>query len=227
MSTSIQTNLEAFNSTLARYMAFTSKLPQEALEKKGRDLGIQIFKGFSERKWGGGGKRSKALARAELDARTARGEGTLVRSALLKEYTSKRATILHDRRYAKWSKNERGYLSSTRAAVSLWQSFVGREINLRQRGIGVLAASFLWFRKRSNQSKGTFYVRNKTGKPLGFAEVLDGSFRIVGETAGLSEVDARYGIVAGALSAARDDMVKYLKDRHAETYFKVFGEMPA
>jgi hypothetical protein len=223
----IETNLSAFNSTLARYLEFTSKLPSEALEHKGRDLGIKLYQGFSRRKWGGDGKKRAGLARAELATRTAQHVGTTVRRSLLKEYLGLRGRILADRRRAKQKGSISGQLTSIRKAVRLWQQFVGREISLRQRGIGVLAASFLWFRSRSSQARGTYYVRNNTGRPLGGVERTEGSFRIFGETAGLAEVDARYGIVAGALAIARDDMVTYLKERHAEGYFKLFGEMPA
>ena len=203
----VENNLDAFNAVLSRYMDATSKLPDEVLEKKGRDLGIKLFQGFANHKFGGPGKKKSGLAKAQLAARTASGEGTLVRSSLMREYFAKR-TELRDA-----ASNSIG---SIKRRIKLWQSFVGREVAIRQRGIGVLAASFLWFRTRTSQAKGTYYVKNKSGKSLGAVEKGDGFLRIIGFTEGLADVDARFGIVNRALAEARADMLAYVERKENE-----------
>lgn len=202
-----ETNLAAFNVVLTRYMDATGKLPDEVLEKKGRDIGIKLFQGFSAHKFGGPGKKRAGLARAELAARTAAGDGTKVRASLMKEYFAKRGQLRAE---------STGTLGNINRRVRLWQSIVGREIALRQRGIGVLAASFLWFRGRTSKARGTYYVRNKTGRALGSVEKGNGFLRILGYTEGLAGVDVRYGIVSRALNEARADMLIYVERKERE-----------
>jgi hypothetical protein len=202
-----ETNLAAFNAVLTRYMDATGKLPDDVLDKKGRDLGIKLFQGFSDHKFGGPGKKKSGLAKAQLAARTTSGEGTKVRASLLKEYFARRGQL---------RASAKSTLGNIKRRIRLWQSIVGREIALRQRGIGVLAASFLWFRGRSSQAKGTYYVRNKTGAPLGSVEKGSGFLRILGFTEGLSSVDARYSIVIHALAEAREDMLAYVERKERE-----------
>lgn len=207
---SVSSTLANFNSALARYIAAHQgrKSVDDIMEKKGRDLGIKLSQGFSERKWGGPGRRSKGLARRELDARSAQGKGIRLRRSIIEAYLSARAAL---------REKQRGKaLTATRieTRARLWRSFVGRELAARERGIGALAASFLWYRSRSSQARGTYYVRNRSGKyPLGGVEKGDGFFRIFGETAGLAEVDARYGIVDSAIASATADIEQYFRER--------------
>lgn len=218
MSQTIETNLAKFADTFRRYVnlwtANGNGTTEDALEKKGRDLGIRLFRGFRDHKWGGPGKAPKGLARAELDARVASGAGIRVRHSLMAEYLAERGKL----RAHKDPTMPDGQRWLTTAKVKLWQQFVGKELALRQSGIGVLAASFLWYRSRNPQS-GTYYVKNRVGHPLGGVERGEGFFRIVGFTEGLSEVDARYGVAADAIAEADADMQVYL-DRQITDQFK-------
>ena len=100
--------------------------------------------------------------------------------------------------------------------------YVGKEVALRQAGIGMLAASFLWYRKRISQAKKTYYVPNRTGKPLGYVERGDGFLRIVGEAEGLDVVDARYSIVQAALARETADIAEYLTRKELELFGVAF-----
>lgn len=235
ISLGLQHNLASFNSTLARYIAATSKSVDEALEAKGRDLGIRLYRGFTAHRWGRG--RGKNIALAEQAARRAQGRGTRVRPSLLAKYQSERAAFnsslrsvgqrLRQARTSGTLDQKSGALEDRallrRLRSNLWRTIVGREISTRQSGIGVLAASFLWFRKRSSQAKGTYFVRNRAGNPLGYVHRAAGLFQIVGQTEGLTQVDARYGIVRTALQGAEQDMLVYLNQKAIANLRSAFG----
>jgi len=224
---SIETNISSYNATLGRYMDETKKMPNEVLDAKGRDLGIKLYQGFALHKFGGPGKKRAGLAKAELAARTAAGRGTHVRQSLVEEYLQQRAQLRSSIKSFIGPRNSRQELRTIKDRVRLWQSFVGREIALRQRGIGMLAASFLWYRGRSSQAKGIYYVKNHTGHPLGFVEKGEGFLRMVGLADGLSTVDSRYGIVASSLSTAEQDMQVYIERKLSERYSQIFGRLAA
>lgn len=197
----------------------------ELLAKKGRDLGIKLFEGFRDVQFGGDPKR-RGVAAAELAARTSAGRGTKVRSALLARYQSARK----DLGFSVRSFGQAGRYATTKADLAaarrdgraarkrradLWRKIVGAEIALRQSGIGVLAASFLMFRNRSSQARGTYQTPNRTGRQLGSVTVTDDSIDIASYATGIGTVESRYGIVDRALNASADDMLVYLRDRGA------------
>lgn len=233
----IETSLDAFNAQLARYMQLSKKLPDEILEKKGRDLGIKLFEGFREHQFGGNPKR-KGIAAEELRQRSARGRakgnGIRVRPSLRKRYeqgrehltysvrssgqVARRSLLLSDYREAK-----REGRAARKRRSALWQKAVGMELAARESGIGVLAASFLWYRKRSNNARGTFMMPNRTGKPLGYVERTENAMRIVGETPGLGTVDAKYSVVVGAINTATADMVDYITRKERELFNMAFS----
>ena len=230
---SIETSLASFNAQLARYMQLSKKLPDEILEKKGRDLGIKLFEGFREHQFGGNPKR-KGIAAEELRQRSSQGRGIRVRPSLRKRYEqgrehltysvrsfgqgARRSLLLSDYREAK-----REGRAARKRRSALWKKTVGMELAARESGIGVLAASFLWFRKRSNNSMGTFLVPNRTGKPLGYVERTENAMRIVGETEGLAATDAKYQVVAGAINTATADMVDYITRKERELFNMAFS----
>ena len=230
---SIETSLASFNAQLARYMELSKKLPNQILEKKGRDLGIKLFEGFREHQFGGNPKR-KGIAAEELRQRSSQGRGIRVRPSLRKRYEqgrehltysvrsfgqgARRSLLLSDYREAK-----REGRAARKRRSALWQKAVGMELAARESGIGVLAASFLWFRKRSNNSMGTFLVPNRTGKPLGYVERTENAMRIVGETEGLAATDAKYQVVAGAINTATADMVDYITRKERELFNMAFS----
>jgi hypothetical protein len=228
----IEHSLQSFNAALERYVAASGKTLDQVLEKKGRDLGIRLYRGFNERQYGGPGRRKPGLARAALAARTAAGKGTNVRASLRKTFERERASfssfatsLAEQRRQFGGTLDQFTALKekqevNRRQRAGLWRSIVGREIALRQSGIGVLGASFLWYRRRSNQARGTFFVKNRTGRPLGFVDKGPGYLRIVGLTSGLREVDARYGVVASALQEATADTEEYLIRKDREAFFR-------
>lgn len=210
------------------YDATNKRATSELIAKKGRDLGIKLFEGFRDVQFGGDPKR-RGIANAELAARTASGRGTKVRPELLARYRTARAQFGKEiRRYGQARRKARqsGTLDQWSAARDqgnairekrreLWSSIVGAEIALRQSGIGVLAASFLMFRNRSSQARGTYQVPNRTGRPLGSVTVTDDSIEIASYAAGIGTVESRYGIVDRALNASAADMLVYLRDRGA------------
>ena len=230
---SIETSLASFNAQLARYMELSKKLPNQILEKKGRDLGIKLFEGFREHQFGGNPKR-KGIAAEELRQRSSQGRGIRVRPSLRKRYEqgrehltysvrsfgqgARRSLLLSDYREAK-----REGRAARKRRSALWKKTVGMELAARESGIGVLAASFLWFRKRSNNSIGTFLVPNRTGKPLGYVERSENAMRIVGETPGLSAVDAKYSVVVGAINTVTADMVEYVTRKERELFNMAFS----
>lgn len=230
---SIETSLASFNAQLARYMELSKKLPNQILEKKGRDLGIKLFEGFREHQFGGNPKR-KGIAAEELRQRSSQGRGIRVRPSLRKRYEqgreyltyrvrsfgqgARRSLLLSDYREAK-----REGRAARKRRSALWKKTVGMELAARESGIGVLAASFLWFRKRSNNSMGTFLVPNRTGKPLGYVERSENALRIVGETEGLAATDAKYHVVAGAINTATADMVDYITRKERELFNMAFS----
>lgn len=230
---SIETSLASFNAQLARYMELSKKLPNQILEKKGRDLGIKLFEGFREHQFGGNPKR-KGIAAEELRQRSSQGRGIRVRPSLRKRYEqgrehltysvrsfgqgARRSLLLSDYREAK-----REGRAARKRRSALWKKAVGMELAARESGIGVLAASFLWFRKRSNNSMGTFLVPNRTGKPLGYVERTENALRIVGETPGLGTVDAKYSVVVGAINTATADMVEYVTRKERELFNMAFS----
>lgn len=206
----------------------------ELLAKKGRDLGIKLFEGFRDVQFGGDPKR-RGVAAAELAVRTSSGRGTKVRSALLARYQSARKDLGFSvrsfgqaGRYATTKAERAEARRDGRAArkrrADLWRKIVGAEIALRQSGIGVLAASFLMFRRSQRWSiSQDSYVRtgahdfipNRTGRPLGSVQVTDDSMEIASYATGIGQVEQRYGIVDRALNASADDMLIYLRDRGA------------
>ena len=230
---SIETSLASFNAQLARYMELSKKLPHQILEKKGRDLGIKLFEGFRAHQFGGNPKR-KGIAAEELRQRSSQGRGIRVRPSLRKRYEqgreyltynvrrfgqgARRSLLLSDYREAK-----REGRAARKRRSALWKKAVGMELAARESGIGVLAASFLWFRKRSNNSMGTFLVPNRTGKPLGYVERTENAMRIVGETEGLAATDAKYQVVAGAINTATADMVDYITRKERELFNMAFS----
>lgn len=218
ITAAIQSNLDRFNATFQKYAAtWTARghgTLDDALEKKGRDLGIQLYNAFKAHKWGGPGKH-RGLARAELDARSAEGKGIKVRHALLAEYYAARARL--NRRMGPFT--EKAHSKLIRVKVKLWQSFVGHELKLRQKGIGVLAASFLWYRTRRPQS-GAYYVKNRTRETIGTVEKGEGFFRIIGDVEGQSVVDVKYGVVASAIAASETDMLQYFRNIKIKEQFE-------
>jgi hypothetical protein len=220
----VESNMKEFNALFARYLLFTSKLPEEALEKKGRDISIKLYQGFYAHKWRGS-RKGRGIAWRELKQRSKLNPRKGIRLRPQSQPSPKAPdTHMVYRKVAGASGKTRKLLTVRK--TSEHQKKVFSELSRRQGGIGFLAASFLWFRRRSNQQRGTFYIRNRTSRPLGYVDRGPGYFQIVGLVDGLAEVDLRYQVVAGAISTARDDMVKYFNDRHLERYRRIFGEDP-
>ncbi len=250
MSITLTTKMEsaAFNSALGRYMKLTKMLPADVLNKKGGDLGIRLYKRFSAVKFGGPGKKRSGLAKAELAARTASGKGTKVRTSLRDEYLAARKQLRRESSSLvrlmrlKQSDATQGVLQRLRgrsalARIGLWQSTVRKEVSLRQKGIGALASSFLWYRstykRRYSVSRGGFviggsrkeFVRNRTGKAIGYIETGDNYVRIVSNAPGIDAVDRRHGIVASALSEATADTLLYVRRKEREAFARAFAQL--
>lgn len=231
MNLEIKSNLARFNSALRRYADLREKPMDEVTAHKGRDLGIRLYRGFRAVRWGGGNQTGSKLAFAELAARTKAGRGTKVRASLREKFASERSQLLKTLLGLNAAKVRQGGLSKyaqkldrklRRNRSNLWRIIVGAEVRARGRGIGVLAASFLWFRRASNSVLGEHFVANRTGHPLGGVEVIPGGLRIVGFTEGLDLVDARNNIVNTAIVEALADTQQYL-DRYDQAFALAFG----
>lgn len=212
MADTATANLDRLNRALLDYQRVRVKLTwMEVLEKKGRDLSVQLYLATNARQWGGAGKIKRkqglVIATAEMRARAAMRIGTRLRPDLLKEYEQQARTLSRETRSGVSRRNR---TVKSRDKLSLWQSYVGREIGLRAKGIGVLSVGWLWFRKRSSQSRGTFYVRNKTGRKLGWAHIGENSLWITNRQDGIAEVVERYGIVRQAENAVLKDIGIYM-----------------
>jgi hypothetical protein len=222
---SIRSNLDRLVGSIQRYIALSGRTVAEVVDRKARSLGIRLFGAFRERQWGGA-RRRRGVALEELRARSAQGKGILVRPSIMAESDAQRRNIgtlrlglfakvggARAKQLRQLSAQDRKQLRSLqRARGNLWRDAVRRELKARERGIGVLAASFLWYRRRSN-SQGTTYVRNRTGESLGYLESAEGFARIVAETPGIARVGDRYGIVPAAIDAERADTDDFVRRR--------------
>lgn len=194
---------DRFNARIQEYIR-ASKLNQEDIvQKKGNDLRIQLFKGYKSRRWGG--KRIKGIAMREFRARGGR--------IKLREGLQIKDAPTH-------GKNKK--------PLTDHQRLVWEELRLRQKGIGVLGASFLIKRWSKKKDK---LIRNRTGAGgRKLADFIFNSspisnecqFTIMGYTPALKKISDRYRIVSGALSVVSADMEKYLKRKEEETMHKVF-----
>ena len=79
--------------------------------------------------------------------------------------------------------------------------------------------------QEQNRGKGEALrvARNHSGAPIGRVEMGEGHAVIVGEVAGIAEVDARYGIVAEAINDETDDTLRWIKAQHDVAARRIFG----
>jgi hypothetical protein len=239
MELSIQDNLEAFSRAFGEYLAWTSKAPQEALERKVKNLGIRLYQGFTAHRFGGVPRR-RGVALSELRSRTDGHRGTTVRPELLAQYEVQRTALLAqrtelraERRTLLGSYRGKGQALAFVAAsidlaknalrrVGAWQAIVGKEVALRQSGIGELGAAFLWFRSRGKGENQRF-VLNHSGRPIGSVSVDDGQAMIVGDVAGIGTVAERYDIVAKAISDETDDTLRWIAEQQDLAAQRIMG----
>ena len=221
-----QPSPEAFarwSEVFRRYLATTSKRADEVIRKKGRDLGIRLYKGFEQHKWGGPGKHP-GLAVSEQQKRRAAGEGTQVRDRLLEIYRESRKALDFDVRSAGQQlrrANESGTLDDWSAATALrsrkralrdalWQKIVKAELGVRQSSIGFQAAAFLMFRKRGGELVSAA-MQNRKGEEIGAVRVGEASLEIESRVPHTAETAAENRIVDDALAESAADMLEYLR----------------
>lgn len=232
MNVQVESNIVEFQRMFQRYTELNSRAPEELMEKKGRALGIKLFEGFREHQFGGNPKR-KGIAAEELRQRSSQGRGIRVRPSLRKRYEQGREHLTYSVRsfgqvarrsllLSDYMEAKRDGRAARKRRSALWKKAVGMELAARESGIGMLAASFLWYRKRQSQAKGTFTVPNRTGKPLGYVDRGEGFLRIVSEADGIDVVDARYGIVQAALQRETADMAEYITKKEREIFGVAF-----
>jgi hypothetical protein len=230
MADSATADLDRLMRGLLEYQRTRSKLTwQEVLEKKGRDLGIKLSEATKDRQWGGSGG-GKGIAEAEMRARARGGRGTLLRKSLADEYAARAAAAKsaagrvlggsHMNRISTrgMTKEAQRQIAAIRKAESrrfngrLRQEFVGKEVGLRQRGIGVLAVGWLWYRRKKTRA-GTTFVLNRTGRKLGYVHIGENTLRMVNVQAGIGEVVERYGIVRKGVNTVLRDMDVYMAQK--------------
>lgn len=214
-SIEVQHQFPQLQSALQHYIHLSNLTADEVLEKKGRDLGIRLYMGFRSARWRGSRRGQGGIAWREMRRRAKASQGIRLRPGLQPSPAAP-ATYVRRQRV----KGARGGTRRAQVTVqtSEHQKKVYAELMLRQQGIGVLAASFLWVRRRTSKDRGTYFVRNKTGRVLGYVEKGDGSLRIVGVNDALSMVDERYGIVRTAVEEVTADTMQYVERKMSEAF---------
>lgn len=228
--------LAQFQSALDLYMKLSSKTPDEVIRKKAKDLGVRLHQGFDLHKFGGPGARKKGIAEAEFRARSERGSGTIMRPALRERYKAERAKFNRSTRkigqllrkartggtLGQWAElqDERKHMRKLRSR--LWNRFMRLEIGRRQQGVGVLGASFLWF-KRFNSKSGSILIPNSSSGVLGEVIVKDLEIMINSFAQGARKVSDRHAILDAAMQGAVDDMTEYFKKKQRSAMELAFG----
>lgn len=214
-------NIDALKADLDRYYDSTSKSRAEAVKSKINDLGLALFRGFYAHRFGAGQKKP---ALAELRQRAASGRGLKLRPELAAKFRSERAKLSTARRsvgqlvrksrngtLTDWenAQGERSALKKVKA--KMWGRFVKSELGRRNSSSGFLGVAFLWAKNRAMNQGGMIGSSDRQGRLQGRALInQDGSAIIEGYTVGQGIVDARYGIVSGAIGAVRADIHAYL-----------------
>jgi hypothetical protein len=178
--------LPAFNRALVDYIKVTGKLPAEVVAKKGVDVRIQMHREMKKHSYR---KGRKGGAWREQKRRFKSGAGILVR----------------DRTFQPAGVDKNG------RTLNRWQRAVKGEVERRERGVGLLAATFLDRRWRKPR-KGSYLSENRS-RSLGRLMVTQQTptaFTITATTPGVETVANRYGVVDRALSVATADLNKYL-----------------
>jgi hypothetical protein len=179
-------NLPAFQGTLLEYIRQTKKLPSEVIAKKGVDLRIKMSQGMKRLAWKRG---RKGGAMREQMRRFRQGKGALVR----------------DRQGRSPGNDKKG------RPLNRWQSSVKNEMERRERGVGVLSATFIdrrWRRARTGR-----FLSQNTSRTFGtilITEQTADTFHMTATTPGVSDVATRYGVVRTAMEQVRADTEKYL-----------------
>lgn len=220
LSPEITSNLAAFNRALRQYATLTTKTLDEVLEKKGRALSIALFQGFAAHKWSAGRKGAGAVLGAMFATATRLPRSAYRQGNRLTDSAAGQVPVRKPVAGAPWSGSIPD-TTSNGAAMGAWRAAVAQEVLRRRAGVGVLGASFLWYRYRSNNAMGTFIVKNKAGKGLGAVERGDGFIRIIGYTEGLEKIDLDYGIVSAAIARETDDMDVYIQRKMQEMFGQV------
>lgn len=201
ISADITSTVEEFKAAFARYMEYTRKTPDEALEKKAKNINIRVAKYYQERQFGGL-PRKKGIAKSEAMARFAAGQGILVRPSLMAEYRAAKAGM------------------NGKDATGLWQSYVMKEIAKRSQGVGFLGASFLAYRKRSEGQLGQVFAVNQGGRGIGFIDkqkTLNGGKMTIASLAdGSGTVNERYGIIAAAIADETFEFTQWMDAKDAD-----------
>lgn len=185
--------LNSLSKTLDRYVALSGKSIDETLNRKGNDLRIKLFRAYRK-------KRARSRFEQQARARARRGVGLTVR---MDEIST---------RYSPPEVDKNG------RPLTLWQKLYWQELKRRKQGIGVLGVSFLDRRYRSNQTQGRYLTINRSGQlgEMARFEKGNGFFRITGFTAGLAQVDKKYGLVRDAVTAVENDTLKYIERKEKQ-----------
>jgi hypothetical protein len=224
-SATVTDNLTELNATLNDYAKTQSKLTTgEVLEKKGRDLTIKIWEGF----WAIRQKVSADLRDPEalvfrgpmFTAARRRGWATKVRDNVL---SGPYADLYATGQASKILRGGKAFKTDGRP-LNKRALLVAQELAMRQRGVGLLGVSFLQFRWRHRApAKGGSYLVKNVSRKLGTLSQVEqtvtetgGSFHLINLTPGVMTVDNQLGIIAGAMRAARADMLAYLVRKQAD-----------
>jgi hypothetical protein len=230
------TDLQAFNETLAEYLKHTRSNFRDAVVKKSSDFAFRVRKGLAPLK-----PEKGAIRTERLEALRA-GEGIRL-SGTARKYAQK-FTIAT--RSSLKTRMAGGYMERARNGKlkrngrNWWQVAVDREISLRESGRGYLALSwrFTSLFSQLRAAGGRFGDEHKQQQVddrlrrflagLGFDVTDDGAQvtfswggnRTSGEIAALLKEPRQQAIISTALREARADMLTYIRRKQAEAAAK-------
>ncbi len=196
MEATLQSNVADFQASFQRYLGYTRKSPDAALEKKGKSINVTAQQLFRQHQWGGL-PRDKGIAKREFAARVAQGKGILVRGSLLAQYAAQKIAL------------------KGKDATELWRSIVGKELAARSSSIGFLQASLLAYKKRQSGDTGIVYSVSRSGRGIGYVDKEvngdESSLTIASLADGSGDVDQKYSIIAQALADETADMDAFMQ----------------
>lgn len=218
-------DLGRLNEELALYLKLSKLSVQEVVDKKGRDLGIKLFKGFWRLRTKGS---ANPFAGPMFTLAKARGWRTRVRTRAIEvePYLSIQKQGFFMRRVMR-----KGVEKDVKSRRSRRGLAVAQELSRRQHGAGLLGVSFLQRRWRS-RSNGRYLAVNKS-KKLGMLSTVesgpsaDGAFyRIVNYTPGIDTVGGGRGLFATAIREVRQDTAVYLVRKQMQALRRSLNQSP-
>lgn len=236
MNLTVETNIAALNNAIADYVEASSKAPEVAVRKHGKEFSKDLrdeLKRFMPAK---GSVRTARLAALKA------GEGLRVRAAVrayVNKNTMATATDVRTRKATRFMQITRtGKVK--RNGLSWWELAVQRELNLRERGRGYLSYSSAFRKVIDNLGAGseqqTGYVVNRYNRGVSKAKLTNKPYETSvafnwGETkasAGPATVlnqPRGQAAIGRALASARENIVEYMNRKNRQNAEATLGRV--